>query len=639
MSVYNPTNPPLFLTGAISQISSNETYSYIDDSGLAAAGAKISYNVVVSNISSQSIGTSSTRSGGAKEYTAIDIKTGDWIASENGQVCLQIVSVSSKSNDSISFIAKDIDMISYKTYGNNSISNGSNVCFFELSDNGQPLITTSGISFFTSPASIDKVQGRFIAVEETERYRLEYSSNQSQVDVGDTVTVSTTDGSLVKLNSTNASPIPLGIVLEKSMGGTVVYVKPFNTIVDNYSSPERLTANAGEIYYSDPNNPGEMTTVQNSGSIALFLQIRDAIPTVVETTVSNYLPTVNDSLIINNVEVFLGGTDAVPANTDELIQYINDDTALHFVTASKNSVYSSTVTGDGTGPTNGETIVTISDNGGISYISLDVTIGDGTNSTTITFDENTGETLLDLGPAFGAPGYLAFTAVEIANVLNSAFTANGINLVAESFDGGTVLPHLKISATNASASIQISGTDTDILGDTFLTGTGLAASTVASSFDYLVLTRIDGGDIQITASKGSYINVNGLTSSSLGSPAVLLMTEGVGDSGVTTVGISTDDDLDQVPNVTSSNGDATGVFITHTPFGDGLVQITVNGLGVNLGDGVTTSSCYFSADGGITARNIADIEGGDQLYWNGSIAGYQLDGGDLVDVIYDKPSS
>ena len=101
---------------------------------------------------------------------------------------------------------------------------------------------------------------------------------------------------------------------------------------------------------------------------------------------------------------------------------------------------------------------------------------------------------------------------------------------------------------------------------------------------------------------------------------------------------ATEDDLDQIPNVTSSDGDATGVFISHTPFGDSLVQVSANGLGVGVGDGVKTLSCYFSVDGGTTARAMADIEGGDQLYWNGSIAGYELDSGDLLDVIYDKPS-
>ena len=59
---------------------------------------------------------------------------------------------------------------------------------------------------------------------------------------------------------------------------------------------------------------------------------------------------------------------------------------------------------------------------------------------------------------------------------------------------------------------------------------------------------------------------------------------------------------------------------------------------INLGDGVKTEASYFSNDGGTSARLIADIEAGDTLYWNGSIAGYDLDATDDIDVGYEKSS-
>jgi hypothetical protein len=121
----------------------------------------------------------------------------------------------------------------------------------------------------------------------------------------------------------------------------------------------------------------------------------------------------------------------------------------------------------------------------------------------------------------------------------------------------------------------------------------------------------------------------------MGSSAVLLMLEGVGD-GSTDVGAETTDDLNQTPNATTADGDDSGVVITHTPFSDSNVQILVNGVNVNLGDGAKDQACYFSVDGGTTPRAIADVEGGDLLYWNGSIAGYELDGSDEIDIIYDK---
>jgi hypothetical protein len=63
-------------------------------------------------------------------------------------------------------------------------------------------------------------------------------------------------------------------------------------------------------------------------------------------------------------------------------------------------------------------------------------------------------------------------------------------------------------------------------------------------------------------------------------------------------------------------------------------MLMVNGVG-------TTASgvdCYFSADGGVTPKNITDLVAGDTLYWNGntSNAGFKLDITDRVDIIYES---
>lgn len=96
------------------------------------------------------------------------------------------------------------------------------------------------------------------------------------------------------------------------------------------------------------------------------------------------------------------------------------------------------------------------------------------------------------------------------------------------------------------------------------------------------------------------------------------------------------DDLNKIPNNTDGNNSSTGISITYTPFADSNVQVLVNGLNVNLGDGSTTAQpCYFSNDGGLTAKLIKDIEAGDILYWNGIVAGYDLDDTDDIDLFYE----
>ena len=83
----------------------------------------------------------------------------------------------------------------------------------------------------------------------------------------------------------------------------------------------------------------------------------------------------------------------------------------------------------------------------------------------------------------------------------------------------------------------------------------------------------------------------------------------------------------------SSDDSATGLTITSTPAGDSLVMVLVNGIKVELGDGVKTSDCYFSGNGGTSARAISAITAGDELYWNG-VSAYTLETTDSVDFIY-----
>ena len=116
------------------------------------------------------------------------------------------------------------------------------------------------------------------------------------------------------------------------------------------------------------------------------------------------------------------------------------------------------------------------------------------------------------------------------------------------------------------------------------------------------------------------------------------MIEAEGGGGVAETGVNTRSDYNQTASVTSSDEDTTGATITYTPFSDSAVIVKVNGLQINLGDGAKDQAAYFSADGGTTARLVADIVAGDELYWMGSIIGYQLEADDEIDVVYDASS-
>lgn len=96
----------------------------------------------------------------------------------------------------------------------------------------------------------------------------------------------------------------------------------------------------------------------------------------------------------------------------------------------------------------------------------------------------------------------------------------------------------------------------------------------------------------------------------------------------------TDDQGQSVASNISTDDTDTGLTISNTPAGDGLVMVMVNGIKSELGSGVKTADCYFSGDSGSTARAIGDIASGDALYWNGSSV-FTLETTDVIDFIYN----
>ena len=427
MAIYDPTTPAMFLTGEITQVIGLKEYEYVDNTQINFTGAFETYEITVTSISYQSIGTAETRSGVAKQYNGLDIKAGDWITNETGHIVLNIIRVIEKTTNSITFEARDVDMIVYKTYANSILTIGNDIAFFQVSDNRVPMIVGHNIAqFFTAPLALDKIQGRFAAEEETERYRFEFTTPNTFIDKGDIVTVDKSNGQTVKYGSANASEIPIGVVIEKIMNNTVIYVKPFNTIVDNHTSPELLTGSAGDIYYAHPSNPGAMATTKYPGAMPLFLQIKDAEPTTVIASESDYLPTASDSLIINNITAFDGSVHLVPNTVGDFVSLINQTTSSHKVAASYIAEFAS-ASSVGTDSAVNVSAILVSDDGGSTYNGLTTTFSDGTNSVTVTLDENTGATLVPYPPA---PSYLTYSASIIAPILNTAFTNAGVNLEA-----------------------------------------------------------------------------------------------------------------------------------------------------------------------------------------------------------------
>jgi hypothetical protein len=98
----------------------------------------------------------------------------------------------------------------------------------------------------------------------------------------------------------------------------------------------------------------------------------------------------------------------------------------------------------------------------------------------------------------------------------------------------------------------------------------------------------------------------------------------------------TSQDKDLTPAATSGNFSTTGITISATPQGERYVTVILNGISYKLADGsIVGGDCYFSNDGGSSARAISAIEAGDTLYWNGVLTGFNLSISDTIDLDYD----
>lgn len=93
--------------------------------------------------------------------------------------------------------------------------------------------------------------------------------------------------------------------------------------------------------------------------------------------------------------------------------------------------------------------------------------------------------------------------------------------------------------------------------------------------------------------------------------------------------------------ITTSDGDlACTQSISFAPTGGSFIEVSINGVQVSLENtGLTifnvTSACYFANPlFPTTSKLISNIQLGDNLYWMGSNAGYQLDIGDRIDFNY-----
>ena len=83
------------------------------------------------------------------------------------------------------------------------------------------------------------------------------------------------------------------------------------------------------------------------------------------------------------------------------------------------------------------------------------------------------------------------------------------------------------------------------------------------------------------------------------------------------------------------NSQSTGLSPSAKPIDDTAFYVHINGVVVEVGDGVINKPIYFSEDGGTTAVMINEIGTQSVMYWNTSIANYILSPTDRITFEYE----
>ena len=625
------TLTPITLSGSISAWAGQNLYG--ENDGLGLQNQYSTYEISVSSINPQTHGDASTRE--PNIYNGLDISEGMFLSNTDGNTILRISSITAKTADTFSCTVEDVDMMSYRLYSSNTIALNEQLKIFSLNPEGEPVFAGSP---FTDAQSLQKVQSRFSLNEKDDRVKFTHVLKTDLVK-GDIVSVSD-DGKLVKYGTPNSSEVKVGIVVDVYRGGKDVFVKPFNDIVREYGESESLSGTPGDVYYTDLNSPGEITTA--TGGKSVFMHLNNKVATTVNIT-SSIDPSSNDLIEINGVTVFDGPNGDTVADTVAFKDLLNTKSSETFVTAAITQAPGE-VNAEGNtlaytsadhGVPNQDVICIIGEVGQTPSLAS-ITIGDGVNApVTITFDTP------DITIYGGA--YDAMSPTAILAEFTNAITSGNLDLVAELYDSTDHAGQaIKLTTTGTATGIFLTNTSSDFNGANAVgTGGFLGITTTAAlGSSTLTLTRAAGGPIEIdgTPLNGGYINQSGVVSSKNGRTPYLLLIESEGGSGLEATGVDVKVDLDKVPSNTSADGDTTGIQITYSPFSDGAVSITVNGLGANIGNGVKVEACYFSNDGGASAKSIANISAGDTLYWNGSIAEFELDSTDEIDIVYQASS-
>jgi len=419
-------------------------------------------------------------------YNAQDVEVGDFVAGADDGKVLQVVSIVSKTESALVAICED--RLRYNTYrsGNGSINVPGNVIFFQINENGLPMLDP--LPGIVSSTFYPNVMSRFNYLNPLTNYLLEKTNHG--FEVGDAICIE--NETFAKSNADNIIKF-IGTVVDAGPGPNQFILRPANGIIDYVPA---LPGNVGDYIYPSVDGTGDLTT-DSAGKRPVYMKIANAIETV--TIGTGITPTGSDGDIveINRVTVTLSGTGTY--NLNQAVTLINAKTARHKVTAS--AVNGATAATSSIGNTSYGIV------GG--YVPFSATI----NGTTVSFSTTTSGAVLN--------GAGTADATDMATDINAA---NITNIVASVSPTGQLILTNVIGQSITIANVSGDTNSTPFAGSSSISGLPLTTSANTSTF-VLRLAREDGGPMTIRDVQGSFFSTAAVTSGQNGRYALGLLIE------------------------------------------------------------------------------------------------------------------
>jgi hypothetical protein len=491
--------PPKVISGTASGIVNLDfwPYSYSTDDPYYSLGSNPKpYRFRITfNISNNAHGSHLSRT--PYVYNAQDVEVGDFVAGADDGKVLQVMSIVSKTENTLVAICED--RLRYNTYrsGSAPFNVPGNVIFFQINELGLPMLDpipgVAGAAFYPN------VMSRFNYQNPLTNYVLEKTSHG--FERGDAISIA--GGTFVKSTSGNIDKF-IGTVVAAGPGPDQFVLKPANGIIDFVPG---LPGSVGDYIYLSTDGSGDLTT-SSASKRPVYLKIADAI--ISRTTGTGIDPTGSsgDIVEINRIQISVGGSGAY--NLSQAITAINAETANHSVTADS---------------VNGATTATSNiANTAYGLVGGYVPFSASFNGSTVSFTTTTsGAALYGAGVADANDMAADINAASITNITASV-SGSGELIITNSIGGAITIVNVSPDANT-----------TPFAGASSISGLALSTSANTSTF-VLRLTRTDGGPLTLRDVQGSFFSTADVMSGQNGRYALgLNIEQGVNSGSINVV--------------------------------------------------------------------------------------------------------